>query len=58
MEYKLMYLYQPYLVAYPVGVYTVQITKDSHINDCYYIDGVAHNKFRFIEVSSLLLELI
>jgi hypothetical protein len=50
-----MLLIEPYLVKYPVGVYFVEDYND--INDCYYIDGMAHHRSRFVQPSTLVLEL-
>lgn len=50
-----MLLIEPYLVKYPVGIYSVENYND--LNDCYYIDGMAHHRSRFVQPSTLVLEL-
>lgn len=50
---KRVVLIKPIHKSIPAGVYEVQ-----HENDkCYVIEGMFHNKERFVECSSLLLEL-
>jgi hypothetical protein len=54
METKLMFLVESYLTDFPIGLYYVTDYGDY---SCYYINGISHHKSRFIEPSSLLLEL-
>ena len=51
---KIVFLVAPMMSYIPKGFYPVE-----HENEnCYVIHGIFHNKRRFIEPSSLLLELL
>ena len=51
---KLMLLIEPYLIDFPAGLYYVTEIENS---DFYYINGMSHHNSRFVEPSSLLMEL-
>lgn len=50
---KIVILVKPLLEFIPIGVYEIEYENDN----CYVIEGMFHNKDRFVECSSLLLEL-
>jgi hypothetical protein len=50
---KLMLLIKPYLLEYPSGFYYVRELTDFS----YLINGMIHNKDRFVDPYPLLLEL-
>jgi hypothetical protein len=56
---KKMILIYPYLRDFPIGIYTVEL--DEELPCCYIISyglRYIHNYDRFVEPSSLLLELL
>jgi hypothetical protein len=55
-QYKKLFLIKPLYVGIPCGVYEVEVI--SGWQDVYWINGFAHNRSRFVEPSSLILELI
>lgn len=51
---KIVFLVAPMMSYIPKGFYSVEHESEN----CYVIHGIYHNKRRFIEPSSLLLELL
>lgn len=51
---KIVFLVAPMMPLIPKGFYSVEYENE----ECYVIHGIFHNKRRFIEPSSLLLELL
>ena len=51
---KKLILIRPIYKDIPIGVYEIELENFN----CYTIKGLFHNKDRFVECSSLLLELL